>query len=122
MFMSAGRPVVTECKPTLADGLAVTLVGANAYATAAPLIDKVVIVRLVFIKENKRNNFILYLVKNLLLLLFYVWLKWKKLLLKVHFNLFLFIEIYFLIFRSWCFRSGSCFTRFITRIKREKVR
>ncbi len=57
--MSAGRPVVTECKPTLADGLAVPLVGANAYATAAPLIDKVVIVRLVFIKENKRNNFII---------------------------------------------------------------
>ncbi len=59
MLILAGRPIVTECKPTLADGLAVPLVGANAYATAAPLIDKVVIVRLVFIKENKRNNFII---------------------------------------------------------------
>jgi ABC-type polysaccharide/polyol phosphate export permease len=120
--MLAGRPVVTECKPTLADGLAVPLVGANAYATAAPLIDKVVIVRLVFIKENKENNFILYLAKNILLLLFYVWLKWKRLLLKVHFSLlFCLLKFIFFIFRSWCFRSGSCFTRFITRIKREKV-
>ena len=45
MFILAGRPVVTECHPTLADGLAVSLVGANAYATAAPLIDIVVCVR-----------------------------------------------------------------------------
>ncbi|CAF2579419.1 unnamed protein product [Rotaria sp. Silwood2] len=40
--VKAGRPVFTECHSTLADGLAVSLVGANAYATAAPLIDKVV--------------------------------------------------------------------------------
>ncbi|CAF0981801.1 unnamed protein product [Rotaria magnacalcarata] len=38
----AGRPVFTECLSTLADGLAVSLVGANAFATAAPLVDKVV--------------------------------------------------------------------------------
>ena len=45
MLILAGRPIFTECKSTLADGLAVSLVGANAYATAAPLIDKVVCVR-----------------------------------------------------------------------------
>lgn len=45
--VSAGRPVLTECKSTLADGLAVPLVGNNAFATAAPLIDKIVSVRLV---------------------------------------------------------------------------
>lgn len=87
---SAGRPVVTECQSTLADGLAVSLVGGNAYATAAPLIDKVVTVRLVYINENKENILELILAKNLSLLLFYVWLKWKKLLLKV--CLLLFIE------------------------------
>ncbi|CAF0849304.1 unnamed protein product [Rotaria sordida] len=42
--MKAGRPIFTECHSTLADGLAVSVVGANAYATAAPLIDKVVTV------------------------------------------------------------------------------
>ena len=52
MFVLAGRPVVTECLSTLADGLAVPLVGANAYATAAPLVDRVVCVRLVLVKEN----------------------------------------------------------------------
>ena len=52
MFLSAGRPIITECLPTLADGLAVSLVGGNAYATAAPLIDKVVCVRWVYIKGN----------------------------------------------------------------------
>ncbi len=36
---------MTECHPTLADGLAVPLVGGNAYATAAPLVDKIVSVR-----------------------------------------------------------------------------
>ncbi|CAF1560083.1 unnamed protein product, partial [Adineta steineri] len=40
----AGHPVFTECQSTLADGLAVPLIGANAYATAAPLVDKVVCV------------------------------------------------------------------------------
>ena len=56
IIILAGRPVVTECQSTLADGLAVPLVGANAYATAAPLVDKVVVVRLVLIKENNQNN------------------------------------------------------------------
>jgi hypothetical protein len=86
MFISAGRPVVTECQPTLADGLAVSLIGGNAYATAAPLVDKVIVVKLVFIKVNKENNVRIYLARNILLLLFYVWLKWKKLLLKVCFS------------------------------------
>ncbi len=83
LFLSAGRPVVTECHSTLADGLAVSLVGANAFATAAPLIDKVLIVKFVFIKENKENNVSFHLEKNRLQLLFYVWLKWKRLSLKV---------------------------------------
>jgi threonine dehydratase len=48
----AGRPTLTECQSTLADGLAVPLVGGNAYATAAPLIDKIVSVRLVFTKRK----------------------------------------------------------------------
>ncbi len=55
IFISAGRPILTECLSTLADGLAVPLIGANAYATAAPLVDKVVCVKLVFIKENWEN-------------------------------------------------------------------
>jgi threonine dehydratase len=55
MFISAGRPVLTECQSTLADGLAVPMIGANAFATAAPLIDKVVIVRLVFISQQKKK-------------------------------------------------------------------
>jgi len=37
-----GKPVYTKCQSTLADGLAVPTVGVNAYATAAPLIDKMV--------------------------------------------------------------------------------
>ncbi|XP_043237526.1 L-threonine dehydratase catabolic TdcB-like [Amphibalanus amphitrite] len=37
-----GSPVHTRCHSTLADGLAVPLVGVNAFATAAPLIDKMV--------------------------------------------------------------------------------
>jgi len=38
-------PVAVECLNTLADGLAVPKVGYNAYATAAPLIDKMVVVK-----------------------------------------------------------------------------
>ena len=64
---------MTECQSTLADGLAVPLVGANAFATAAPLVDKAVCVTLVLIKEILSNNIRSHLVKNLLLLLFYVW-------------------------------------------------
>ena len=43
--LEAGKPVYTKTHSTLADGLAVPLVGVNAFATAAPLIDKMVIVR-----------------------------------------------------------------------------
>lgn len=40
--LRAGRPVRVELKPTLADGLAVAQVGANAFAIARGLVDKVV--------------------------------------------------------------------------------
>jgi threonine dehydratase len=42
--MKAGHPTCTGIEPTLADGLAIPQVGANAFAIAAPLIDKTVIV------------------------------------------------------------------------------
>ena len=42
--LNAGGPVQVEVKPTLADGLAVTKVGANAFETARALVDKVVLV------------------------------------------------------------------------------
>ncbi|XP_055381040.1 L-threonine ammonia-lyase isoform X2 [Condylostylus longicornis] len=38
-------PIYTACKNTLADGLAVPTVGYNAFVTAKPLIDKVVVVK-----------------------------------------------------------------------------
>ncbi|KAG7204002.1 hypothetical protein KM043_001866 [Ampulex compressa] len=41
----AERPVYTPIDSTLADGLAVPMVGYNAFATANPLIDKLVIVK-----------------------------------------------------------------------------
>jgi threonine dehydratase len=41
----AGHPVKVQCMPTLADGLAVPLVGRNAFATAEPFVDKVITVR-----------------------------------------------------------------------------
>lgn len=40
-----GGPVLIESHSTLADGLAVPKVGYNAFATAAPLIDKMVVVK-----------------------------------------------------------------------------
>uniref|UniRef100_A0AC35F6A6 ACT domain-containing protein n=1 Tax=Panagrolaimus sp. PS1159 TaxID=55785 RepID=A0AC35F6A6_9BILA len=40
--LEAGIPVVTQCLPTLADGLAVPLVGVNAFYTAKDYIDKMV--------------------------------------------------------------------------------
>ncbi|KAK9504478.1 hypothetical protein O3M35_010801 [Rhynocoris fuscipes] len=43
--ISANEPVEVEIKSTLADGLAVPTVGYNAFATAAPLIDKMVVVK-----------------------------------------------------------------------------
>ncbi|ETW06106.1 hypothetical protein H310_03699 [Aphanomyces invadans] len=42
--LAAGHPVDTNTKPTLADGLAVPKVGANAFEVAAPLIDRMVTV------------------------------------------------------------------------------
>lgn len=39
--MKAGSPVYVKAESTLADGLAVPKVGVNAFATAAPLVDKV---------------------------------------------------------------------------------
>jgi len=40
--MKAGKPVPVPIQSTLADGLAVPMVGYNAFVTAAPLIDKMV--------------------------------------------------------------------------------
>lgn len=42
--LEAGKPIYTKASSTLADGLAVPMVGVNAFATAAPLIDKMVVV------------------------------------------------------------------------------
>jgi threonine dehydratase len=39
-----GKPTRIELEPTLADGLAIAQVGDNAFATAAPLVDRTVIV------------------------------------------------------------------------------
>lgn len=47
--LEAGKPVYSKSSSTLADGLAVPLVGVNAFATAAPLIDKMVVVNEEFI-------------------------------------------------------------------------
>jgi len=42
--LGSGHPVRIEMQPTLADGLAIAEVGGNAYATAAPLVDRTVVV------------------------------------------------------------------------------
>jgi len=42
--IKAGKPVRIEMQPTLADGLAIAQVGANAFATAAPLVDRIIVV------------------------------------------------------------------------------
>jgi threonine dehydratase len=42
--LKAGQPTRIEMKPTLADGLAIPIVGANAFATAKDRIDKIVLV------------------------------------------------------------------------------
>jgi threonine dehydratase len=39
-----GKPVRIETQPTLADGLAIAQIGSNAFATAAPLVDRIVTV------------------------------------------------------------------------------
>ncbi|CAB3367256.1 Hypothetical predicted protein [Cloeon dipterum] len=43
--IKAGKPVPVPIQSTLADGLAVPMVGYNAFITAAPLIDKLVVVK-----------------------------------------------------------------------------
>jgi threonine dehydratase len=42
--MNAGKPVRIETQPTLADGLAIAQVGQNAFAVAAPLVDRIITV------------------------------------------------------------------------------
>lgn len=42
--LQAGRPTRVEMLPTLADGLAVPMVGSNAFAIASQLVDRVVVV------------------------------------------------------------------------------
>lgn len=44
MAMKNKGPILTKCEASLADGLTVPLVGYNAFATAAPLVDKMVTV------------------------------------------------------------------------------
>lgn len=39
-----GKPVRIETQPTLADGLAIAQIGNNAFATAAPLVDRIITV------------------------------------------------------------------------------
>ena len=39
-----GKPVRIETQPTLADGLAIAQIGSNAFATAAPLVDRILTV------------------------------------------------------------------------------
>lgn len=60
-----GKPVVSKIGKTLADGLAVALVGYNAFETARPLIDKMVAVEeewialsiLRLVELEKSNNY-----------------------------------------------------------------
>jgi len=47
--LEQNKPVYTKASSTLADGLAVPLVGVNAFTTGAPLIDKMVVVSEEFI-------------------------------------------------------------------------
>lgn len=42
--LEAGKPVVADCKATLADGLAVPMVGGNAFQVARKYVDKVITV------------------------------------------------------------------------------
>ena len=43
--LKVGQPIYTKADSTLADGLAVPKVGINSLATAAPLVDKCVVVK-----------------------------------------------------------------------------
>jgi threonine dehydratase len=42
--MREGKPVRIETQPTLADGLAIAQIGSNAFAMAAPLVDRIITV------------------------------------------------------------------------------
>lgn len=51
--MEAGRPIAVEEKPTIAEGLAVSIVGVNAFATCKGKVDKMVCkFRLFFFLSN----------------------------------------------------------------------
>lgn len=63
--MERGEPVKVKIEPTLADGLAVPMVGYNAFETATPLIDKMVVVKeewialaILRLVEQEKSNFI----------------------------------------------------------------
>lgn len=63
--MEHGEPVKVKIEPTLADGLAVPMVGYNAFQTATPLIDKMVVVKeewialaILRLVEQEKSNFI----------------------------------------------------------------
>ncbi|XP_055332151.1 L-threonine ammonia-lyase-like [Paramacrobiotus metropolitanus] len=47
--MESGKPVFTPTSSSLADGLSVPVVGFNSFATAAPLVDKMIVVKEEFI-------------------------------------------------------------------------
>ena len=51
--MEHGAPLHVKAGSTLADGLAVPVVGVNAFATAAPLVDKVSAPVLAFITSTE---------------------------------------------------------------------
>jgi threonine dehydratase len=68
--LKIGQPIYTKAESTLADGLAVPRVGINSLATAAPLVDKCVVVKEEYIamailrsitellfKKGKSNSF-----------------------------------------------------------------
>lgn len=43
--LEQNKPIETKIEPTLADGLAVPMVGFNAFKTARPLMDKMIVVK-----------------------------------------------------------------------------
>lgn len=63
--MEHNKPVEIKLEPTLADGLAVPMVGYNAFLTARPLIDKMIVVKeewialaiLRLVEQEKSNHF-----------------------------------------------------------------
>lgn len=51
-----GKPTPVEIEATLADGLAVPMVGYNAFHTAKPLVDKVVSVKYGFHRSSTMSS------------------------------------------------------------------